>query len=97
MNGPGQDAAGSFEAVCLGVLRVCAAFLEQHGEASGDPVEVARLIADVVAAPTPAFRFPVGTAGVRTADAWIRDHVTRPWSDIEEEYLRRWTDRNGDG
>ena len=74
-----------------------AAFLEQHGETSGDPVEVARLIADVVADPTPAFRFPVGTVGVRTADEWIRDHRTRPWSDLEEEYLRRGTDRDRDG
>jgi hypothetical protein len=40
---------------------------------AGDPAEVACLIADIVEADQPAFRYPVGRVGDLSARAWIAE------------------------
>lgn len=44
---------------------------------AADPAEVAALIADIVADPDPALRYPIGPVGDMTAAEWISRHLAR--------------------
>ncbi len=44
---------------------------------AGDPAEVGRLMADIVAHPAPALRYPIGPVGDMTAAEWISRHLAR--------------------
>ena len=62
------------------------AWLALEGKAppdAADPAEVGRLIADILADPSPTLRYPVGPVAGMTAAEWIERHLSRPWEETQ--------------
>lgn len=53
---------------------------------AGDPIEVGRLICQIVADENPTLRYPVGNAGNVSAGDLIRRYITEPWEKVESEF-----------
>jgi len=66
-----RDSASPYAAVMAGWLALEGA----PPGAADDPVEVGRLVADVIAHPDPVLRHPVGRVGRHTVDEAIRRHL----------------------